>query len=88
MTFPEYIEAVGVQKLAENLNMTRQNIHNWKVLEQSPRPEIAYRIILMSSGLMTWEKIYQPFVEKQLQGKKFDIPAMSAQLSFDFHKEN
>lgn len=87
MTFQEYIDNIGIQKLADTLGMTRQNIHNWRELKQSPRPEVAYRIIVMSSGLMNWEKIYQPYVEETLKGKKFDVPVtpnFGAQLSFGF----
>jgi hypothetical protein len=87
MTFQEYIDTVGVQKLADTLNMTRQHVHNWRELKNSPRPEVAYRMIAMSGGILNWEKIYQPYVEASLKGKKFDLPVthnFGAQLSFGF----
>jgi DNA-binding XRE family transcriptional regulator len=87
MTFQQYIEAIGMQKLAETLGITRQNVHHWHICKQAPRPEMAYRLIALSNGLLSWEKIYQPYIEESLKGKKFDVPLgenFGAQIEFGF----
>jgi hypothetical protein len=91
MTFPEYIDLIGVPKFSRIHNVTDANVYKWRNLETSPRPEMAYQIICLSNGVLTWEKIYQPYIEKVLRGKKVEVNVVDGtptQLEFNFPKHN
>lgn len=70
MTFQQFIDGVGVRKLAMMCNVTETAVYKWRNLDGTPRPETAFFIILQSNNILDWEKIYFPYVQKRLQGKK------------------
>lgn len=69
MTFSTFIESVGAFRLAAMLGLAPTTIYRWRDLESVPRPEIALKLILVSSGVLTWEKIYLPYLRKRNEGK-------------------
>ncbi len=87
MTFIEYIDHIGIEELARMMSCTKQNIYKWRSLKGIPAPETAYILVLLSHGQLSFEKIYIPFLEQQLKGKKLTVPGTvghsSIQLRFD-----
>jgi hypothetical protein len=74
ITLKDYVNAIGKAKLAEQLGITEEAIYYWTRYINAPRPHVAFRLIQISNGLLTWEKIYQPFVDNNVE----------SQTSFDF----
>ena len=87
MALKEYIEKVGPVELADKLRVSRQLIYRWSGLKGVPRPELALKMMLLSSGALSFESIYMPYLEKKLTGKKFRVGGKKAeQLEFKFAK--
>lgn len=74
MEFPQFIEQIGVHRLAEALDVTTQAVFAWKELQSAPRPPAALQMIAISQGALTWQAIYEPFAQKSLKGKTMKIP--------------
>ncbi len=62
LTLREFIEHLGAGKLAMQLNVSRQAVAQWANFKAAPKPATAAEIIELSYGLVTWESIYQPYV--------------------------
>lgn len=62
-TLQEYIEHKGVNQVAREVGVESATVSNWKLLKASPRPHVAHLLITMTNRLLTWEGIYQPFVD-------------------------
>ena len=70
-TLQMYIEHKGVNQVAREVGVEGAAVSHWKLFKAAPRPHLAAMLIQMTNGLLTWEGIYQPFVdhnnEKQLE---------------------
>ncbi len=70
-TLSQYIEIKGVHQVAREMGVEPPTVSAWKLLKAPPRPHHADRLIKATNNLLTWEGIYQPYVdhnnEKQLQ---------------------
>lgn len=70
-TLQMYIEHKGVLQVARELGVEGAAVSAWKAYKTAPRPHLASLLIQMTNGLLTWEGIYQPFIdhnnEKQLE---------------------
>ena len=70
-TLKEYIEHKGVHQVARETGVEASTVSAWKNFKAAPRPHLAHLLIETTNRLLTWEGIYQPFVdannEKQLE---------------------
>lgn len=90
MTFQQFIDGVGVKKLATMCGVTENAVYKWRNLEGTPRPETAYFLILQSNNILDWEKIFFPYVKKRLQGKTINSTIGGQhgfQLEFNFDNQ-
>lgn len=62
-TLQKYIEHIGVNELARQLNVEGTTVSHWKNFRSAPRPHMAFALIQKTGGLLTWEGIFQPFVD-------------------------
>jgi len=69
MNFLTYIEKMGVDKLAEKLNTSAPSVYQWKALQTTPRPVMAFKIIQLSGGLLDFNDIYKPYVDSKTQAE-------------------
>lgn len=73
-TLRQYIEHKGGAQLARELGIDEQTVYFWKAMKTAPRPLIAHTLILTTNGLLTWEGIYQPYVDFNIDKQlKFEI---------------
>lgn len=73
-TLQLYIEHKGAATVARELGVESATVSHWKLFKAAPRPHIAAALIQQTNGLLTWEGIYQPFVDHNNEN----------QLEFDF----
>jgi hypothetical protein len=70
-TLQNYIVAKGAPVVAKEMGVEEATVSAWKLFKSAPRPHLASALVRMTNGLLTWEGIYQPFVdhnnEKQLE---------------------
>lgn len=71
MLLPDYIEKVGAPQVAKMLGVSRQNVHLWRQLKGTPRLDVAYKLIMVSGGELSFDAIYIPYLKKRFRGKKF-----------------
>lgn len=69
MDFGTFIDQIGIERLAETLEVTTQTVSVWRKMENTPRPQTAFEMICLSHGALTWQDIYEPFVKRALKGK-------------------
>ena len=69
MNLSEYIERVGVKRIAEKLNVSAVTVYDWKNLVNAPSPENAFVLIEFSNGILDWEAIYKPIAIARIQVK-------------------
>lgn len=62
-TLKEYIEIKGVNQVARECGVEPATVTAWKSFKSSPRPHVAHLLIRTTNDLLTWESIYQPFVD-------------------------
>lgn len=62
-TLREYIEHKGVNQVAREVGVEGAAVSKWFNLKGTPRPHLAHLLIRMTNGLLSWEGIYQPFVD-------------------------
>ena len=62
-TLQQYIEHIGVNELARQLRIEGTTVSYWKHFRSAPKVHTAYALIKKTGGLLTWEGIYQPFVD-------------------------
>lgn len=61
-TLQEFIEHKGVNQVARDAGVESTTVSHWKSFRSAPRPHVAYKLIQMTSGLLTWEGIYMPYL--------------------------
>jgi transposase-like protein len=70
-TLQMYIEHKGVNQVAREVGVEPTAVSAWKSFKSAPRPHLASLLIEMTNGLLTWESVYQPYVdhnnEKQIE---------------------
>jgi hypothetical protein len=76
-TLNMYIEHKGVLQVARELGVEGAAVSAWKSYKTAPRPHLAHLLIQMTNGLLSWEGIYQPFVDHNNE----------KQIEMDFGKE-
>jgi hypothetical protein len=62
-TLQQYIGHKGVNQVAREVGVEGTAVSRWFNLKAAPRPHLAHLLIQMTNGLLTWEGIYQPFVD-------------------------
>lgn len=75
-TLQDYIEHKGAAEVAREVGVDDVAVHYWKTFQRAPRPHTAHKLIQITNGLLTWEGIYQPFVDQHNE----------MQLTMDFSK--
>jgi len=73
-TLTDYIDHKTGAQVARELGIEEQTVYYWKHKRSVPRPHTAAKLINLTGGLLTWESIYQPFVDHNIE----------EQLKFDF----
>lgn len=68
MTLSQFIEKVGVSKLAFVLDVTPAAVSHWRSGKNTPPPVYAYKIIKLSNHSLDFDSIYLPFVKKRTKG--------------------
>lgn len=58
-----FIDAYGLVKLANDLEVTRQAVMHWHKGLHVPNPILAYKIIQLSNGLVDFNSIYSSYAE-------------------------
>lgn len=61
MTFAQYINEVGINKVAELIGVSTTQVYRYENLSEAPRPELARKIKKLTHGLVDYEDIYEPF---------------------------
>lgn len=84
MQLHQFINSVGQVKLAEMLGVTKATLSNWQLYKNPPPPLDAFKLITLSHGALTWENIYDPYIDAQLRERKIDRKKVGPQLSFNF----
>ena len=59
MNLKEYIEKVGPEKIAKNLNLSVETIKSWKWGARHPSIPKAIELMHITDGLLSWEDIYE-----------------------------
>lgn len=77
MDLVDWIKQVGPGKVSKMLNVSTEAVAQWRRCETSPKTMIAYEIIQKTHGMLDWNDIYMPYVQKQLAYKDPN------QMSFD-----
>ena len=70
ITLPDFIEKLGSKKIQHTLSVSRQNVDAWRDMVSAPTPVRAMELIAISSGLLTWQSIYEPYVKQKMKGQK------------------
>jgi len=84
MTLQEFIDQTGQPIIAEKLKVTTQTVSNWRTYKVAPPPLEAFKLIEFSHGVLSWEKIYDPFIEAYLKRHNIKREKVGVQLSFPF----
>ena len=74
MNLKEYIEKVGPEKIAKNLNLSVETIKSWKWGARHPSILKAIELMHITDGLLSWEDIY----ENEILKVKLKIAAKQA----------
>ena len=64
MNLKEYIEKVGPEKIAKNLNLSVETIKSWKWGARHPSIPKAIELMLITDGLLSWEDIYESEIQQ------------------------
>lgn len=62
MKLTDYINEMGIDRVSKIAGVSRQTVYNWLNLENVPKPETAFLLILESKELLNWEEIYEPYL--------------------------
>ena len=73
ITIQEYIIHKGCSKVAKELGVEVMTVLNWKNYKSVPKPETASRLVAMTNKVLTWESIYQPYVDFHANKPKQEI---------------
>jgi hypothetical protein len=88
MTLESYVERIGPARFAELISVSESTVYAWASLEKCPRPDAAWKIIIASNGLLTFDSIYTPFMKKHFHGKTYTTKPLagvsaSTEMNFD-----
>ena len=61
MTLSNWIESIGPEKLAKNLNVAASTISSWKTLSRAPRVHQMVKIHRLSKGRVTYKSMVESF---------------------------
>lgn len=84
MQLQEFIDSVGQPQLAEMMKVTTATISGWRTYKIAPPPLEAFKLIEISHGALTWENIYDPFIDSYLKRNNIKREKIGVQLSFPF----
>ncbi len=84
MTLQEFIDSVGQPTIADKLKITTQAVSAWRTYKVAPPPLEAFKLIELSHGALTWEKIYDPFIDAYFKRHNIKREKVGVQLSFPF----
>jgi len=70
MDLIEWLELIGSKKAAELLEVTTATLSQWRLGETSPKVMMAHKIVELSHGLVDWEGVYRPYVQRRLKTYK------------------
>lgn len=65
MRLKDYINDYGQKKMAAKLDVDVSTVYRWEYLETAPVPEVAYKIVQLTHGLVDWNDIYQPYFDNK-----------------------
>lgn len=60
MKLTAYIAFIGDEAAAELFGISNRTAMSYRLGERKPRPEVAERIVLKTSGKVGWRDIYAP----------------------------
>lgn len=63
VTLVQYIQALGAPKVARTLGVEPSTVYYWAQYKSVPAPKTAAKLIEISLGLLSWESIYQPYID-------------------------
>lgn len=63
ITLPQFIDGLGAGKVAGLIGVDPATVRYWRNFVNCPRPESAAKLIELSLGLLSWESIYQPYID-------------------------
>lgn len=63
LSLSKYIEIKGAQKIADQLEVTRQTVYNWRNLVAFPPPEKMHQLIKFADGMLDFESICKPYCD-------------------------
>lgn len=84
MTLQEFIDSVGQTVIAEKLKISTQAVSAWRTYKVAPPPLEAFKLIELSHRALSWESIYEPFIEAYLKKHKIKREKVGVQLTFPF----
>lgn len=58
-----YIQGLGAPKVARAIGVEVATVYYWAQYKTCPRPIQAAKLIEISLGLLSWESIYQPYID-------------------------
>lgn len=58
ISLPNYIDAIGVNKIAEICGITTQAVYSWRARKTYPRRDQAAFLIEYSKGALSYESIF------------------------------
>jgi len=64
MTLQEYIEQSDITKLAESLEVDVSTVYRWAQLKSIPTDKTKARIVELTHGLVTFESIMGPYLNR------------------------
>jgi hypothetical protein len=62
-TLKNYIDHKGAATVSREMGVSETTISFWYHFKTSPRPHQASKLITLTNNILTWEGIYQPFVD-------------------------
>jgi hypothetical protein len=62
--FQTVIKELGVPKIVEICGVSHTTVYAWVNLKSAPSPWEAHLLIKATSGLLSFEKIYRPYVDE------------------------
>ena len=63
MILSDYITQLGIDKTAEVFAVSTVTARSWRDLKSIPEPAKAHEIVKKTHGLVSWERIYQPYFD-------------------------
>jgi hypothetical protein len=59
-----WIKKRGVTQVAEMLGLPKSTVENWTYLKSAPQFDNAYKLKIMSKGVLGFDEIYGPYFNK------------------------